>query len=136
MEKQELEKLLSEGLSSREIAIKLGKSQTTIKYWVNKLGLKFNGTIKNCNKIDVDQLKKLLETSVSVKELLHNLKLSISSNSYLVLKNIALQNNLELPNSRKHAKCKPIDEDFEYKVFIENSNVSRNSVKRRLIKEG
>lgn len=136
MEKQELEKLLSEGLSSREIAIKLGKSQTTIRYWVNKLGLKFNGTIKNCNKIDVDQLKKLLETSVSVKELLHNLKLSISSNSYLVLKNIALQNNLELPNGRKHVKCKPIDEDFEYKVFIENSNVSRNSVKRRLIKEG
>ena len=57
MEKQELEKLLSEGLSSREIAIKLGKSQTTIKYWVNKLGLKFNGTIKNCNKIDCRSLR-------------------------------------------------------------------------------
>ncbi len=34
-----LEELISQGLSSRQIAIKLGKSQTTIRYWISKYQL-------------------------------------------------------------------------------------------------
>jgi len=40
MEKKELEKMISAGMSSREIASAFGKSQTSISYWLKKHKLK------------------------------------------------------------------------------------------------
>lgn len=45
MDKVELEKLISEGLSGYEIARHYGKGYTTIRYWLGKYGL---GTKKIC----------------------------------------------------------------------------------------
>lgn len=42
MEKQFLEKLINEGLSTREIATQIGKGQTCVRYWLKKYGLKTN----------------------------------------------------------------------------------------------
>lgn len=53
MDKQLLEKLINENKSSYEIAKEVGKSQTTVKYWLKKHGLKTNykthSTIKVIN---------------------------------------------------------------------------------------
>jgi len=40
MEESDLENLIKEGYSTREIAKETGKSQTTIRYWLNKFNLK------------------------------------------------------------------------------------------------
>jgi len=40
MEKEELSHLIDDGLSTREISEKTGKSQTTIRYWLKKFDLK------------------------------------------------------------------------------------------------
>lgn len=42
MEKQLLESLIAEGLSSYSIALRVGKSQTTVRHWLEKHGLKTN----------------------------------------------------------------------------------------------
>ena len=42
MEKEKLEQLIKDGLSSHQIADKLKKSQTTIRYWLKKFDLKTN----------------------------------------------------------------------------------------------
>jgi hypothetical protein len=39
MEKELLEKLISEGLSTYEISAEIGKGQTTTRYWLRKYGL-------------------------------------------------------------------------------------------------
>lgn len=47
MDKEELEKLINEGLSQREIATRLGKGTSTIRYWLKKYELKTTKNIKN-----------------------------------------------------------------------------------------
>lgn len=48
MEKDELQKLIDENLSTRKIAAKIGKSQGSIKHWLKKFNLKTNITyVKN-----------------------------------------------------------------------------------------
>lgn len=42
MDKSELELLISQGFSSQQIADKLGKGKSTVKYHINKYGLKTN----------------------------------------------------------------------------------------------
>lgn len=42
MQKEQLEMFIQQGLSSYQIANKLNKSQTTIRYWLNKHNLKTN----------------------------------------------------------------------------------------------
>lgn len=39
MEKHELVSLINEGLSTRQIGARVGKSQSSVKYWLKKLGL-------------------------------------------------------------------------------------------------
>ena len=42
MEKELLEQLVKEGLSTRQISKQIGKGQTTVNYWIKKHGLKTN----------------------------------------------------------------------------------------------
>lgn len=50
--KEKLEKLINDGLSTREISKNIGKSQTTVRYWLKKFELK---TINSTN----DAFKKV-----------------------------------------------------------------------------
>jgi predicted transcriptional regulator len=50
MNKNKIEKLINSGLSQREIALKLGIGQTTLRYWLSKFGLSTKH--KQCNKLD------------------------------------------------------------------------------------
>lgn len=40
MERQALEELIAEGLSQREIGVRIGRSQASVKYWLDKHGLR------------------------------------------------------------------------------------------------
>lgn len=48
MDKSTLEKLCNAGASQRQIAAELGKSQTSIRYWLEKYGLKSSGVCTWC----------------------------------------------------------------------------------------
>lgn len=63
MEKDILKKFIDKGLSQREIARELKKSQTTVKYWLHKFGLKTKNTEISCGYLkclncDISWLKK------------------------------------------------------------------------------
>ena len=45
MEKELLEQLISENLSTRKIAEHIGKSQSSVKHWLKKYGLKTNNNL-------------------------------------------------------------------------------------------
>jgi hypothetical protein len=55
MEKELLEKLINEGLSTREIGEKVNKAQTTVRHWLIKYGLKTNNAQFNKNLISRHQ---------------------------------------------------------------------------------
>lgn len=136
MDKNVLSKLISENYSSRMIAQELNTSQTTVRYWVKKYNLKFNGRYKIENGINLNDFIIFSKSVNSISELLSKLNLDISSSNYRLLKRIASENKIILPNGRLLNVYRKPDEDFENRIFIENSKVSRNTVKRRLRKEG
>jgi len=56
MEKELLEKLIAENLSTRQIAERVGKGQTSVRHWLKKHGLKTN--IKQFSENDVKRYDK------------------------------------------------------------------------------
>jgi len=60
MEKHVLTKLLDEGLTQRQLASRLGKSQTTARYWIAKFGLHVKAKCRNfccrfCGELDKEK---------------------------------------------------------------------------------
>ena len=45
MKKELLENFIKQGMTQREIAEKVNKSQTSVKYWLNKYNIKTNNTV-------------------------------------------------------------------------------------------
>ena len=65
MDKQLLEKLINENKSSYEIAKEVGKSQTTVKYWLKKYNLKTNFNKHNLKSEIINNCKICTECNVN-----------------------------------------------------------------------
>lgn len=72
MKQTELERLLSEGLSIREISEEVGKSVTAVRYWIKKYGLSPTFYRKKKETILIN-IKKLVDDCSSFSELCRRL---------------------------------------------------------------
>jgi uncharacterized protein YjcR len=133
MEKEKLKKYCDLGLSSRVIADRVGVSQTTIRYWLDKYSLKTKGWFK----YDEQELRKIVGESKSRNEVLTKLSRNNSSGAYKSLNRAFLKFNIDISHFRnqseisKHThKNKRLDND---EIFIENSKTSRAAIKKRII---
>lgn len=108
--------MLEQGLSYKEISAKTKLTKATISYHAKKLGM------SNPRKeTDLEILTKLYESGLSVAESAKRLGIGKDSAAKALKKNkVAIRSNKA---------------DIE-KMFIENSAVGRNAVKRRLLSEG
>lgn len=111
--------LLEKGCSYKEISAQTKLSKATISYHVKKLGLAKNKDIV-LSTDDLDSLKKLYTSGLSVAETAKRMKLS---------KNTVIKFLKEEMIEIRQNKIKSED------IFTENSDVSRISAKRRVLKE-
>jgi hypothetical protein len=132
MEKIELEKLLKEGLSLRQISKKTNKSLTTIRYWADKYGLKPK---KYYHKWSFEELKPLIESSNSKAEVLEKMGLTLKAGNYRTLKRYfdlyGIDNDLYKGNPRRNVtKVKYSDSE----IFCENSQYNSGHLKNRVLR--
>lgn len=136
MEKEKLEKLVSEGLSIRKIGDLTNTTYTTVRYWLDKYGLKTNGFIKTHN-WDEKLLRDAIKKSQCKSDVLRNLGISTKSGNFQTLDKYLKKYNIDDSNlvydhkrGNKWTKKRLNDE-----VFCDNSTVSKNTLKNRIFKE-
>jgi predicted transcriptional regulator len=146
MEKHLLSQMVEEGLSGYAIARRMGKATNTIQYWLKKHGLKTKYQKKQrspIRDIGVNELKKLMESSMYVAEVLRHFGLENKGNNYLTLKShLKEEGLLHLYDELVQRGLKKRREGCEWKlapldkIFIKNSSSTNATVKRRAVSAG
>jgi Zn finger protein HypA/HybF involved in hydrogenase expression len=134
MERIVLENYLKEGLSLRKIGEVTKKSLTTIRYWVDKYGLKSK---EHYDKWGLEQLKPLIENSNSKAEILEKMGITLSAGNYRTLKRYfekyGVDNNMFAGKPKRNANKQKYSDS---EIFCENSQYSSAHLKRRVLKSG
>lgn len=136
MKKEKLEKLVNDRLSIRKIGEITKTPYTKVRYWLDKYELKTNGYDKKYN-WDETRLRDAVNKSECKSDVLRILGISTKSGNFQTLD--------------KHLKKYGIDDsslEYDYKrgnkwgikhtneeIFCENSVVSKNTLKNRILKE-
>lgn len=134
IDKDELNKVIIQGLTVKEIALELNVTQYLVKKSLKFHELKTAPHLKNWN---IGKLKELSESCESKRKILNHLGIRDSSANYLTLKKIANAHNITLPIDR----FTQIGDSFntpltDKEFFSENSNRTGPYIKKRLLKMG
>jgi len=131
MDKIDLEKYLKEGMSLRKIGGLTDKSLTTIRYWVDKYGIKPKDYY---DKWGIEQLKPLIESSKSKAEILEKMGVSLKAGNYRTLKRYFdkynIDNDLYKGNPKRNANRVKYNDS---EVFCENSQYNSAHLKNRVL---
>jgi Zn finger protein HypA/HybF involved in hydrogenase expression len=140
MEKKILEELLNSGLTVLEISNEVGKSQTSVRYWIEKHGLKANGRKRKWAKEDI---LIAIKSSLTVADVLRKLGLQVRPGNYRTVRKFASENNIDLSHLEKKATGRGkahgkggIKKKSLSDILIEGSTYNRCHLKSRLLKEG
>lgn len=131
MDKIYLEKYLKEGMSLRKIGELTDKSLTTIRYWVDKYGIKPKDYY---DKWSIEQLKPLIDSSKSKAEILEKMGVSLKAGNYRTLKRYFdkynIDNDLYKGNPKRNANRVKYNDS---EVFCENSQYNSAHLKNRVL---
>ena len=136
MEKNELEKLVNDGLSIREISNKMNITYSKVRVLLRKFSLNTYGYIKT-NNWDEENLKIAINKSTCKSDILRNLNLSTNSGNFQTLERYVKKYNLNISHiiydkSRDNKFSNKYDND---EIFIEHSPMSTKNIKNRIIKQ-
>lgn len=141
IEKEQIEKMIEDGFSERKISDYLSVSHSTVRYWLNKYGLrsKYKNFCHNKSWSNEDMIASIY-ISKSISEVLKNMNMSVSSGNYHTVKYFIKSNKIDISHfvktkeniiSANSKRKRPLSE-----VMIENSDYKRTNLKKRLLKEG
>ena len=136
MEKIELETLVNDGLSIREIASKLNMSFSKVRVLLKKFNLNTSGYVK-INNWDEEKLKIAINGSSCKSDILRNLNLTTKSGNFQTLERYLKKydldvSNIKYDNSRGNKFSILYSNDD---VFVEHSTMSTKNIKNRIIKQ-
>ena len=134
MEKIVLEKLLSQKMTIKKVSCITGMSQSTVRYWMKKYGLKPTANRKTWTD---EEMFDAIKDAKTVTDVLRKLGLTIRPGNYNTFNVFVKTHNVDISHmvgsncGRGGVASKPLDE-----VLVKNSMYSTSNLKRRLIKDG
>ena len=144
MDCKKLTIMVESGMSLAEITANSTKSNTTVRYWLKKYGLKPKPkrTTAPIWEYSKKELQNIIDSSLSLKEAFfktHSTNI-YSSNAYSRFKKRLGElnvNYLKLKDKKFNKKFNPISRKIPIEfVLVRNSTYGRWHLRRRLIKEG
>ena len=136
MEKENLEKLVDKGLSIRKIGDLTKTTYTTVRYWLDKYGLKTNGFNKTHN-WDENLLRDAVKKSECKSDVLRILGISTKSGNFQTLDRYVKKYGIDDSGLKYDYKRgnKWVETRLNEEIFCSQSNVSKNTLKNRILKE-
>jgi hypothetical protein len=137
VEKSCLEELISDGLSIRQISAKLGKSPTTVRFWLDKYGLKTAPKSFRKKKWTDAQMMDAIKNSETISDVLLKVGLSIRPGNYDTVRSYVSRHNIDLSHMKGKScgrgRRPPLPLES---IFCVESKVHRGTAKRYLLKNG
>lgn len=131
--KDNIEKLINQGKSIREISKIFGITPTPMRMQIKKFGLQ----VKHNNRTWTDNdLILAVESSFTVSQVLRKLNLQVRPGSFVTIQKYIKKLNLSTDHFTGKAHGTSDNKKYQtHEIFIENSNVLRRDIKRRIIKD-
>jgi len=135
MRKEDLEAKVNEGLSIRQLNYFFGCSYTTIRYWLNKYKLSTANYVKPFiweKHLLIDAINK----SECKSDVLRNLNLTTRSGNFQTLDKYCKKYSIDISvlKYKNDRGAKLIEIKTNDEIFIEHSDFTRSSLKRRILK--
>jgi transposase/Zn finger protein HypA/HybF involved in hydrogenase expression len=129
MQKEILEKLVLDGLSTTEIGKKVGLSQSGIRYWLNKYNLKTrpHHRLENRYKYTDTQLMDIWNKSDSINQFLLNLGVGTSGGAWYHYKKRLSKLGINLSEATINGRCR----GGAKTAFLRNSEAVKQKVRLR-----
>lgn len=132
--KEMLQEAISRKLSTRQIAIETGYSQTTIRYWLVKYELETvkaqKGNKRTWNEAD---LRQAAVGAVTRSEILERLGKRASGSVYTTLNNMALLYGVKLPANTGPGRQGKFKRSTVVEIFVEDSKAGRNVLLKHML---
>jgi transposase-like protein/5-methylcytosine-specific restriction endonuclease McrA len=143
--KEVLEMYLSERFTYTNIARKYGVSDSCVKKWFKRFGIeveprKSRSLTSILRELTKQELEDFIERHSSFKNIFDELGMRGTGSSYNILKEVFENNDLDHTIFKKkdleiRKNQKGFNRINNEDMFVENSNTSRSSVKRRILRE-
>lgn len=135
MDKNNLQKLIDDGLSIRKISKKTGKTNAQVRYLLKKHELKTNGR----NRIydwSKESIINAIKKSECKSDIIRNIGASVRSGNFQTLDRYCNLYSIDISKLKYKGnnfnKFKRVDDSS---IFIENSTFTSSALKRRVIKD-
>ena len=141
MEKDILDKLCSDGLSQNKIAEILEVSQTTVRYWLSKYGLKTTAKSKSLkfNYSDEKNLSDIVSSSLNYSDCLRKMGFEPRGSSQVTLKKYIAIYNIDTSHFETHtARNRRLAVKYTLSSYLNSDLVNKSGQKIRslMIEEG
>lgn len=149
MDKIKLLDYVNRNFSRSQIAIAEGISPSTVGYWLNQYGIKTHHPFKRGGgkysngaiaQVSTEELQRIILDSTSIKQVIERLGLNVCVYQYKAFSRRVAKENLNISNLKTQSRypaeaIAASSRPLESLLKIE-TNVSTNSLKKRLIREG
>lgn len=135
--KENVQSLINEGKSVREIAEVFGITYTPMRMWMKKNGLSTN-YYENRKKWEDADLKAAIESSVTKAEAIRKIGLQVRPGNYETINKYIERLDIDTSHmvGKSHGSSVDSRQRSLEEVLVENSDYSRSSLKRKLLKNG
>ena len=133
MDEKELKEFIKKGFTQGDISDVTGKSKTTVRYWLEKYGLRTKGKLKRSPiwEMPHEEFKSIVDKSKTYTEILKHFGLQNKGRNSNTLKKRLREDGLSFTPIKGYRYNKLNLKD----VMVVNSTYKREHLKRRLIKE-
>ena len=139
MNREQLDLLLAQGLSYRQVAVTTGVSYTTVRYWARKFGLRSKHRQIPSRRWNDDQLRAAVQQSVTIADVLRELGLTPRGSNYPGIKQAIRRLQLDTSHftGRGHGKSRQTSARPLRDILVKSGRREGTSrLKKRMIRAG
>lgn len=136
MKKNDIEKLINDGLSIRKICKELNVSYGSLRYWLRKYDLRTNG-VNSKHNWDEKNVRDAVSKSKCKSDVLRHLGIKIKSGNFQTLDKYLKKYNIDDTNLiYDYSRGNKWNENYtDDEIFCVNSPITQKNLKNRILKK-
>lgn len=135
MQIEELKKMIDKRYSIRRISRETGKAATTVRFWLDKYGLKTGCCSgRGLTKWTEEQMREAIAGSTTIADVLRKLGLTVWSSNYDTVGRFIRNQGIDVSHMIGKASGRGGNRIILEDIFVPNSRHDRSTIKRHILK--
>jgi len=130
MQKIQLEEMIGRGYSIRRMSRETGKAATTVRFWLDKYGLKTKGVFRKVRRWKDEEMIELIAGSTTISDVLRGIGLSVRPGNYDTVRSFIREHGLDISHMTGKSSGRGGNRIDMEDVFVVGSRIGRGTVKK------